>query len=130
MRLIDADELLKKHTCDVYGAYDDSCMVQAVFVPYIKGAPTVDAVILPCKLGETVYVIRDCSCYGAPDNRKNKRKKCSGKVYLGERLRKYHCGYVSEAKFELKHIADFGKMVFLTRVEAEAALAERMIHNA
>lgn len=44
MRLIDANELLAKHTCDVYGAYDDSCMVQAVFVPYIKGAPTVDAV--------------------------------------------------------------------------------------
>lgn len=43
-RLIDANELLEKHTCDVYGAYDDSCMVQAVFVPYIKGAPTVDAV--------------------------------------------------------------------------------------
>lgn len=43
-RLIDANELLAKHTCDVYGAYDDSCMVQAVFVPYIKGAPTVDAV--------------------------------------------------------------------------------------
>lgn len=43
-RLIDAEELLAKHTCDVYGAYDDSCMVQAVFVPYIKGAPTVDAV--------------------------------------------------------------------------------------
>ena len=44
IRLIDANELLAKHTCDVYGAYDDSCMVQAVFVPYIKGAPTVDAV--------------------------------------------------------------------------------------
>lgn len=42
--LIDANELLEKHTCDVYGAYDDSCLVQAVFVPYIKGAPTVDAV--------------------------------------------------------------------------------------
>ena len=43
-RLIDANELLAKHTCDVYGAYDQSHMVQAVFVPYIKGAPTVDAV--------------------------------------------------------------------------------------
>lgn len=42
-RLIDANELLEKHTCDVYGAYDDACMVKAVFVPYIKGAPTVDA---------------------------------------------------------------------------------------
>lgn len=49
-RLIDANELLEKHTCDVYGAYDDSCMVQAVFVPYIKGAPTVDAVeVVRCK---------------------------------------------------------------------------------
>ena len=44
MRLIDADELLKKHTCSVYGAYDDSVVVTAVFTPYIKGAPTIDAV--------------------------------------------------------------------------------------
>jgi hypothetical protein len=87
--------------------------------------PAVDAVILPCKLGDPVYIIRECSChvYGQWNN-PNPRKKCSGKVYLGKKQRAYHCGYVTEAKFELKHIADFGKLVFLTREEAEAALAK------
>ena len=129
MRLIDADALEARMggMCDEFGT--DHLFIDAI-VYEIGNAPTVEAMPLPCKLGETVYVIRDCSCYGAPDNRKNKRRRCSGKVYLGERSRKYHCGYVSEARFELKHIADFGKMVFLTREEAEAALAERMIHNA
>ena len=74
MRLIDADELLKKHTCDVYGAYDDSCMVQAVFVPYIKGAPTIEAApvvhgqtekIEPCR----IVVDRQCCSCGTPMGR-------------------------------------------------------------
>lgn len=80
---------------------------------------------LPCKRGDPVHIIRECSCYCANENWKNKRKKCSGKVYLGKRLRTHHCGYVSKAKFDLKYIADFGKLVFLTNEEAEAALAER-----
>ncbi len=81
---------------------------------------------LPCKLGDTVYMIRECSCH--VDGRWNNpegRRKCSEKVYLGKKQRAYHCGYVTEAKFDLKHLADFGKMIFLTREEAEAALAER-----
>lgn len=96
----------------------------------IKAAPSVDAVILPCKLGDPVYMIRECSCYCADVHKKNKRRKCREKVYLGERLRTYHCGYVSESKFGLKHLADFGKTLFLTREEAEAALAERKMNNA
>lgn len=66
MRLIDADELLKKHTCAVYGAYDDSVMVTAVFTPYIKGAPTIDAVpVVRC--GECRFVDRrDCPMFNSP----------------------------------------------------------------
>lgn len=79
--------------------------------------------VLPCKVGETVYMIRDCSCY-CRENRENTRYKCSQKVFLGMKRRAYHCGYVSEAKFELKHLVDFGKKVFLTRGEAETALLE------
>lgn len=85
MRLIDADELLEKHTCDVYGAYDDSCMLKAVFVPYIKGAPTVDAAeVVRCnwipvseRLPENevdVLILAERRLYGIPetDGRKHR----------------------------------------------------------
>ena len=71
MRLIDADELLKKHTRDVYGAYDDSCMVQAVFVPYIKGAPTIEAAPVVhgrCKFCEDYDKFGEIVCYLPTEN--------------------------------------------------------------
>ena len=122
MRLIDAGDLwsdimMLPHNGDMISSED---VEQA-----IMNAPVVDAVILPCKIGETVYVIRECSChvYGQWNN-PSPRKKCSEKVYLGKKLRAYHCGYVTETHFEVKLISDFGKKVFLTREEAEAALAK------
>lgn len=123
MRLIDLDKIKPMD----FPSYE---MDGLDVVRYLETLPTVDAVVLPCKLGDPVHIIRECSCYCAEENQKNKRKKCSGKVYLGKRLRTHHCGYVCEAMFDLKHLANFGKTVFLTREEAEAALAERMIHNA
>ena len=89
----------------------------------IDEQPTVDAVILPCKIGDTIYVINKCSCYHLQEKG---RRRCTGKVLIddGSRGRKTRCGYISESKFELKHIAVFGKEVFLTRKEAEAALAD------
>lgn len=82
MRLIDADELLKKHTCDVYGAYDDSCMVQAVFVPYIKGAPTIEAT--PVVHGRWIHV-------PSSDMMTGKAYKCSecGKMRYGSYMPNY-----------------------------------------
>lgn len=115
MRLIDADALKEKIECPGE---------PLVYWNDIEAAPTVDAVVLPCKLGNPVHIIRECLCYCAEENHKNKRRKCSGKVYLGKRLRTHHCGYVCEAMFDLKHLANFGKTVFLTREEAEAALAK------
>lgn len=135
MRLIDADALNEAvEHIDWYsvnggkltpGATSFTGLFKATDIfAAIENAPTVEAVILPCKLGDPVYVIRECSCHCADVHRKSKRRKCSEKVYLGQKLRAYHCGYVTEAHFELKHIPNFGKMVFLTREEAEAALAK------
>lgn len=91
----------------------------------MEDAPRADVVVLPCKLGEIVYIIRSCSCYNDPVLSHKSRAKCANKVYVGESLRKHtHCVYVSKTKFDLKHIADFGKTVFLTKEEAEAALAK------
>jgi hypothetical protein len=133
MRLIDAelyDEFLTQYAEDLFEI--DAPMIAGAIErcqSKLKEQPTIDAVVLPCKLGDPVYIIRDCSChvYGRWNNPKGR---CIGKVYLGQKLRAYHCGCVTEAKFELKHIADFGKLVFLTREEAEAALAERKMNDA
>ena len=121
-RLIDANVLWK--ALDKAHLFDDG-NPRHIAQQTVEEQPTVDAVILPCKIGETVYMIRECSCYGYDClNDSNSRRTCSGKVYLGKKSRKCHCGYVSEAKFGLKHIADFGKTIFLTREEAKAALAK------
>ena len=79
-------------------------------------------IVMPCKIGETVYIIRDCTCCVGPDEYKG--TKCGNKVYMGKDRRNHHCGYVSEVKFAVKHIADFGKKVFLTQEEARSELAK------
>ena len=112
MRLIDADELLEKHTCDVYGAYDDSCMVQAVFVPYIKGAPTVDAVPLPCNIGDTAWIIRAS----------NSRLIVKQGVVTEIHIRFGRNPFVVMANVGS---GEWGAKVFATAKEAYTALAER-----
>lgn len=124
-RLIDSEDFAKHLERMARTAYPNMLPGLLEAAEYAKDFPTVNAVILPCNIGETVYMIRDCSCYGFDClNNSNSRRKCSEKVYLGKKSRKCHCGYVSEVKFGLKHIADFGKLVFLTRKDAEAALAK------
>lgn len=85
----------------------------------IDSAPTVDAVVLPCKVGDTLYVItqmRDkrilpfINQYEATNIKVGKRK-CV--VYHEQD------GFMKVFKQD-----DFGKTVFLTREEAEAALAK------
>lgn len=123
MRLIDADALKSEFEWLKSVVNESSKDEIQETIQRIENAPTLDAVILPCKLGDPVYIIRDCSChiYGRWNNPKGK---CIGKVYLGQKLRAYHCGCVAETQFEVKHISAFGKTVFLTREEAEAALAK------
>ena len=119
------DEVCQSHCDEQHNEGCCSCMfVLCVYSDKAEECPNFKdrsrIIELPCKLGDPVYIIRDCSCYnGQPDGTKIK---CSNKVYLGKRLRKDHCGYVSAEKFGLKHIADFGKTCFLTREEAETAL--------
>lgn len=123
MRLIDADELLKKHTCDVYGAYDDSCMVQAVFVPYIKGAPTVDAVEVKCKVGDLVYALWEAPvklkyiiyCAEVKEIRISKRNCRLTTTYILEPID--YRGHRKEYRDE-----DFGSLVFKDKEDAERKL--------
>ena len=79
-------------------------------------------VVLPCKVGDTVYVIDwylDCDIDGfdvCDDYRKNDEIACG---YCHHNVVKK---FVSERKYENQKIEDFGKTIFLTREEAEAAL--------
>lgn len=107
---------------------------------------------LPCKVGDTVYVITRCRC-GNPECYENKHchkkeTKKTPKVYASKMVqqmgwkRKYDmfgrydptksgwqpngtiCYRVYKKPFELKMLAAFCKTVFLTFEEAEKALKE------
>ena len=83
----------------------------------IKEAPAVDAVVLPCKIGQTVWTIRRYHDKKLPQE-----------------------GIVSEMFFTrqmklvivVKNVSrgEWGKDVFATREEVEAALEERKMNNA
>lgn len=81
----------------------------------IKTAPAVDAVIMPCKIGEKVF----CILHGKNDVVEDVVEDYDiWSIKSGIKLRLSllnHNDYV---------IAEFGKSVFLTREEAEAALSE------
>lgn len=72
---------------------------------------------LPCAVGDTVYQIDEFDCELCETERPEINKKCTCKI--GD-----FCGYekITVAWFKLDMLDDFGKTVFLTREEAEAAL--------
>lgn len=77
--------------------------------------------ILPCKKGNTVYVIDwyfDCDIngYNVCDEYERDEESC---VYCSHNVIKK---FVREVKYENQNIEDFGKTIFLTREEAEAVL--------
>lgn len=72
----------------------------------IADAPTVNAVVAPCKIGSTIYmIVTKCHRIGLPEFSFIKTT------------------YMTEANF-FRVCRDYGKTVFLTREEAEAALAK------
>lgn len=105
MRLIDADALT--NALELLAKYEDDFRHSVILgvVGTIRNTPTVDAVVLPCSLGTTLY--RVCE----------------------ERLGRKP--FIRVVRFDRNNFArivldgEIGKTVFLTREEAEAALAER-----
>lgn len=69
---------------------------------------------LPCKIGTTIYYVQKCLFPGAC-------AACKGFVLVPNCYTNYK-GRIFEKKFEYRHLSEFGKTVFLTREEAEAAL--------
>lgn len=113
MRLIDADALIVA-TLNFCNGYKVNWTDRKV-ISWINHAPTIDAVVLPCKIGDTAFVIRN---------------------YKGTPLPQQ--GFVSEMTFTndmrlmivVKHCARgiWGETVFPTYEAAMAAIAERRNH--
>lgn len=100
MRLIDADKLEGEAIClYTYGG--------ARYIPLdaLKRAPTVDAIIVPCPYGTLLYRICEEG---------NERKPFIREV-------RFNRGNFCRIVFD----GEMGRTVFLTREEAEAAIADR-----
>ena len=65
-------------------------------------------VVLPCKVGDTVYVIQN-------------PKDVHGNIHIGTHIQRV----INEHEFFMGMYSEFGKTVFLTKEDAERALAER-----
>lgn len=102
----------------VLGGY---CMGSAV-VSVINEIQPVNAVELPCKIGDTVYeVIEECGAKGSFDcayNGGHGYSRCRGR-FAGK------CeAYIQETHFVLSDFGYVGERIFLTREEAEKALED------
>lgn len=133
-RLIDANALIEKARWMEEPDGDGiPCDIKAVSVIAIEDAPTVDAIPLPCKLGDPVYIIAYLR-NGNPSHIIERR--CTGihiteKVF-GHRAEKSHHYLVVNSDIGFaEHIpfAKFYETVFFSRKEAEAALAERKMKD-
>ena len=87
----------------------------------IAEAPTVDAVVLPVKIGDSLW------CVYSPPRPANPADK--GKWYMGEfEVARFHYGIkglsVEMYGFGTVSVKEIGKNIFLTREEAEKALAK------
>ena len=75
--------------------------------------------VLPCKVGDTIF--RICSKEIITATVESIHQWCSGKWKMNAHTDKRHAHWVGyEISFD-----DFGKTVFLTREEAEAAMKKR-----
>lgn len=78
----------------------------------VQDAPAVDAVVLPCKVGDPVWGIRNYKGINHPQQGK------VDQMYYTNDMRLH---------IKIKHICigEWGKKIFPTREQAEAALKER-----
>ena len=112
MRLIDADKLEISMIAEFNDEYGDTVPVYGVTAEDIDNAPTVDAIVLPIKIGQTVW----CA------------SRYYGKVYplVIERIDIQDDGMIMiDDNFSVWNDTDVGKRLFLTREAAEAALKAR-----
>lgn len=125
MRIIDADAFVEDIKTEIMNLYLDGMKGTPRprselydIIDRIGEQPTVDAVVLPCKVGDELFFVLNGKIYPAVvrlllwDYRKDKG-------VHSEILANPNPYFSVGASFD-----DFGKTVFLTRDEAEAALAK------
>ena len=115
MRLIDADKLEIRKLAEFNDEYGDAVPVLGVMAEDIDNAPTVDAIVLPVKVGQTVWAIRHNphEGYVIKENQAVNIGMCFSKC-------SEVCITVVTTKEDI-----LGKTVFLTREAAEEALKAR-----
>lgn len=122
MRLIDADRLYD-YISDVFTDFGHDVMSVKDALETIKTAPTINAVGLPCKVGDTVYILEHIGIQTMPEITERivtqvryQQSKNSGEKWKFFYTNKRYCVQ------DTFGIGAFGVSVFLTREEAEKAL--------
>ena len=121
------DTGLEPEICAEYKKFEDEAIGKGV--PFSRIVELMEAdkegrlVVIPCKVGDTVYVIDwylDCDIDGfkvCDDYEKEGYRAC------GYCRHNYVKKFTREKKYENQMLDEIGKTVFLTREEAERALA-------
>lgn len=108
-------EWLRQHGYDI-GQYEEDC-IEAMLADFLLAN---GVIVPPCKVGDTVYVIQLCEIYECRVNEICMSAGNNNVVVLD----RFTNGFIIR-RYGAEYFNAFGKTVFLTREEAEKALAER-----
>lgn len=117
MRLIDADKLEIIKITEFTDETGDSIPVYGVTADDIANAPTVDVIVLPVKVGQTVWALVEGLNHVVEGKIYEYVIRSDGKAYFRFTRNGYFTGCAMEDAI--------GEAVFLTREAAEAALKAR-----
>lgn len=94
--------------------------------------PKTRYIVLPCAVGDTVYVLEPCVCYNnysEYEHCNHRRTKATKWLKMVRLPSKHHtrCMKLFIRPFKLEHINKLGKTVFLTKEEAEKTLENKQL---
>lgn len=117
MRLIDADKLEIIKLAEFTDEYGDAVPVYGVAAEDVDNAPTVDAIVLPVKVGQTVWSIAEGFNHVLEGKIYEYTVRSDGMAYIRFTRHGYFTGSAMDNAI--------GKTIFLTREAAEEALKAR-----
>lgn len=125
-------ELIKKAKSKMWGKTFHSELERNMFVADYLLANGV--IVPPCNVGDIVYVIEPCSCfsgYRTFEECHHRRTNATKWIKAVMVANKHHnrCMKLFERPYKPEYHFKIGKTVFLTKEEAEQALAERSGNN-
>lgn len=111
---------------DRLAAYEDTGLSPAEVAELAQAKADGRVVVLPCKVGDTVYVDTRTFRYGEYAPKRHAEAVVTSVVFSSKRYIKFRIfsPYVNANKIFKYPLSSFGKTVFLTREEAEKALRE------